>query len=419
MAHSFSPSPTHPVLGLAAEDRGRGSNPRPKFEVADILRAHVAEWFRDHKHPLHVHKVLGAIQNCRTAALGGHVDCCTDCGVLRISYNSCRDRHCPKCQGLEKERWIEARTDELLPVPYFHTVFTLPHAINDWAAWNDKLILDLLFATAADTLKAFAARHWNGQIGITAVLHTWGQVLERHIHLHCIVPGGALTFDGEQFKPCPRREWLFPVTALSKVFRGKYLEALEGAHAKGDLKTPPRTHFGALRTALRKHEWVVYAKPPFGGPQQVIDYLGRYTHRIAITNHRILNLADGKVTFTWKDYKDGAKIKEMTLDADEFIRRFTLHILPPRFTRIRHYGLLACGHRATKLNRAKALLGLAPVTANKEREPYDVLLERLTGKDVHACPLCGGRLQRHLELEPTVRACRGHDPPVLVLREAA
>ena len=284
-------------------------------------------------------------------------------------------------------------------------------------AWNDKLILDLLFATATDTLKEFAARHWKGELGITAVLHTWGQVLERHIHLHCIVPGGALTFDGAQFKRCPRRNWLFPVKALSKVFRGKFLEALERAHATGDLKTPPGTHFAALRKALRKHEWVVYAKPPFGGPQQVIDYLGRYTHRIAISNHRILDLADGKVTFSWKDYKDGAKIKEMTLDAEEFIRRFTLHILPPRFTRIRHYGLLACGHRATKLNRAKALLGLAPVTAKKEREPYDVLLERLTGKDIHICPSCGGRLQRHQELQPTVGASRGHDPPVL--REAA
>jgi len=414
-----SPFSVHPVPDIVAEDCGSDFNPKPKFEVADILRAHLPEYFRGHNHPLHVHKVLGAIGNCRTAALGGHLDYCTDCGAIKNSYNSCRDRHCPKCQGLEKERWIEARKDELLPVPYFHTVFTLPHAINDWAAWNDKLIYDLLFATATDTLKDFAARHWNGALGITAVLHTWGQAMERHIHLHCIVPGGALTFDGEQFKRCPRRDWLFPVEALSKVFRGKYLEALERAHAEGDLETPPGTHFAALRKALRKREWVVHAKPPFGGPQQVIEYLGRYTHRIAISNRRILNLADGKVAFTWKDYEDGSKIKEMTLDAEEFIRRFTLHILPPRFVRIRHYGLLACGHRATKLNRAKALLGLAPVTTKKQRESYDILLERLTGKDVHACPLCGGRLQRHLELQPTVGASRGHDPPVIVLREAA
>jgi hypothetical protein len=265
--------------------------------------------------------VLGALQNCRTAALGGHIDYCTDCGVLRNSYNSCRDRHCPKCQGLEKERWIEARKDELLPVAYFHTVFTLPHAINDWVDWNDKLIYELLFASATDTLQAFAARHWNGTLGITAVLHTWGQTMERHIHLHCIVPGGALTFDGEQFKPCPHRDWLFPVKALSKVFRGNYLERLEQAHTTGELKTPPGTHFAALRKALREHDWVVYAKPPFGGPQQIIDYLGRYTHRVAISNHRILNLADGTVTFTWKDYKDGAKTKVMTLDANELTAR--------------------------------------------------------------------------------------------------
>lgn len=392
---------------------------KPKFEVADILRLHLDAYFETHHHPLYVHKVLGALQNCRTAALGGHVDCCEECGCVQISYNSCRNRHCPKCQGLEKARWIEARVDELLPIPYFHTVFTLPHAINDWAAWNKKLILDLLFKTSAATLQAFSERHWGGKLGITAVLHTWGQALDQHIHLHCIVPGGVLTTDGEQFKTAPHRDWLFPVKALSKVFRGKYLDALERAHAKGQLETPPGTSFGALRAALREHDWVVYAKPPFGGPQQVIEYLGRYTHRIAISNHRILDIADDKVTFQWKDYKDGSAIKEMTLDADEFIRRFTLHILPPRFTRIRHFGLLACGHRAKNLNRAKELLGLPPLTGKKEREPYDVLLLRLTGKDVHVCPFCGGRLIHHLDLRPTVTPTRARGPPALPCREAA
>ncbi|QQO55663.1 MAG: IS91 family transposase [Thiohalocapsa sp. PB-PSB1] len=410
MASPFlsSPTPHH-----RAGHTHSGSKQRPTFEVADILRAHLPDSLHEHSHPLHVHKVLSAIQNCRTAALGGHIDYCTDCGTLYNSYNSCRDRHCPKCQGLEKARWIEARKDELLPVPYFHTVFTLPHAINDWVGWNDKLIYDLLFASATDTLQAFAARHWNGTLGITAVLHTWGQTMERHIHLHCIVPGGALTFDGEQFKPCPHRDWLFPVKALSKVFRGNYLERLERAHAAGELKSPPGVHFAALRKALREYDWVVYAKPPFGGPQQLIDYLGRYTQRIAISNHRILSVADGKVTFTWKDDKHGAKSKEMTLDAHEFIRRFILHILPPRFTRIRHDGLLACGHRASKRNRVKALLGLARVTTNKEREPYDVLLQRLGGKDIHVCPFCGGRLRRHQALAPTIGPSRGQDPPLM------
>jgi hypothetical protein len=207
MASPFlsSPTPHH-----RAGHTHSGSKQRPTFEVADILRAHLPDSLHEHSHPLHVHKVLSAIQNCRTAALGGHIDYCTDCGTLYNSYNSCRDRHCPKCQGLEKARWIEARKDELLPVPYFHTVFTLPHAINDWVGWNDKLIYDLLFASATDTLQAFAARHWNGTLGITAVLHTWGQTMERHIHLHCIVPGGALTFDGEQFKPCQAKQMCAP-----------------------------------------------------------------------------------------------------------------------------------------------------------------------------------------------------------------
>ena len=388
---------------------------RPRYEVADVLRNYGDDYRAHHSLPIHVHRVLNAIQNCRTAALGGHVERCNDCGELQISYNSCRDRHCPKCQGLERVRWVEARKEELLPIPYFHTVFTLPHEINLWASWNEEIIYDLLFKTASSTLQEFAALHWNGELGLTAVLHTHGQTLEHHIHLHCIVPGGALSFDGQTFKPCPDRLWLFPIKALSRVFREKYLSELQRLHENRTLITPPGQDFQMLCEALRKHEWVVYAKPPFSGPETVIEYLGRYTHRVAISNSRILDIADGKVTFTWKDYKDDSKIKVMTLSADEFIRRFIIHILPLRFVRIRHYGLLSCGHRAKKLNYVRALLNLPPVV-HTEREPYDELLERLTGENIHICPHCGGHLQHYRDLLPHL-SFSFHDPPIL--RKAA
>lgn len=384
---------------------------RPRYEVADVLRKYGGDYRSRHPLPIHTHRVLNAIENCRTAALGGHEDICMECGALHISYNSCRDRHCPKCQGLDRTRWAEARKEEILPVPYFHVVFTLPHEINIWASWNEEVIYDLLFNIVSKTLQEFSARHWNGKLGFTAILHTWGQTLEYHIHLHCIVPGGALSFDEETFKPCPSRDWLFPIKALSRVFREKYLAELQKLHEKGTLVTPPGQDFQILCEALRKHEWVVYAKPPFSGPETVIEYLSRYTHRIAISNARILDISDGKVTFTWKDYKDDSKIKVMTLSADEFIRRFILHILPPGFTRIRHFGLLSCGHRTRYLNHVRMLLGLPPVE-HSEYEPYDELLQRLTGEDIHRCPYCGGHLQHYRDLLPHPISSF-HDPPIL------
>jgi len=383
---------------------------RPRYEVADVLRKYGDDYRAHHSLPLHVHRVLNAIENCRTAALGGHEDICTECGAIHISYNSCRDRHCPKCQGLDRARWVEARKEEILPVPYFHVVFTLPHEINIWALWNDELIYNLLFKIVSETLQEFAALHWNGTLGFTAILHTWGQALEYHIHLHCIVPGGALSFDRETFKSCPSRDWLFPIKALSRVFREKYLAALQKLHENGTLVTPPAHDFQMLCEALRKHEWVVYAKPPYSGPETVIEYLSRYTHRVAISNARILDISDGNVTFTWKDYKDDSKIKVMILSADEFIRRFILHILPPHFVRIRHFGLLACGHRAKNLNHVRNLLGLPPVK-HSEHEPYDELLQRLTGEDIHICPHCGGRLQHYRDLLPNPISSY-HDPPI-------
>lgn len=383
---------------------------RPRHEVADIIRKYGDDYRANHSLPLHVHRVLNAIQNCRTAALGGHVEHCADCGVLRISYNSCRDRHCPKCQGLERAHWVEERTDELLPVSYFHTIFTLPHEINVWASWNEEIIYDLLFKIVAETLQEFAARYWGGELGFTAVLHTWGQTLEHHIHLHCIIPGGALGFDRETFKPCPHRDWLFPIEELSRVFREKYLGELQRLHENGKLVPPPGKDFGTLREELRKHEWVVYAKPPIAdGPETIIKYLSRYTHSVAISNSRILDISDGKVTFTWKDYKDDSKIKIMTLAADEFIRRFIVHILPPRYHRIRHFGLLAGGSRTEKLNHVRELLGMAPVV-HTARESNDEFLLRLTGEDIHVCPHCGGRLQHYCELLPN-QPFSHHDPP--------
>ena len=306
---------------------------------------------------------------------------------------------------------MEERKDELLPVPYFHTVFTLPHEINIWASWNEELIYNLLFESVSETLQEFAERYWNGELGFTAVLHTWGQALEHHIHLHCIIPGGALSLDGQTFKPCPHRDWLFPIKELSHVFREKYLAKLQALHESGKLVTPPEQDFQVLCEALRKHEWVVYAKPSFNGsPETIIKYLSRYTHSVAISNARILDISDGQITFTWKDYQDDSKIKIMTLPADEFIRRFIIHILPPRYHRIRHFGLLAGGNRK-KLNHVRELLGLPPVV-HAEREPYDEFLLRLTGEDIHVCPHCGGRLQHYRDILPN-QPFSCHDPPTL------
>jgi hypothetical protein len=416
MCAPFSPNPLKAALDAELINT-RLPNGRPRHEVAEILRLYGNDYRAKHPLPLHVHRVLNAIQNCRTAALGGHQDICTECGAIQQpSYNSCRDRHCPKCQGLQQAQWVEARKDELLPVPYFHVVFTLPHDINIWAYWNPEVIYELLFKIAAKTLQEFSARYWKGELGITAVLHTWGQSLEYHIHLHCIVPGGALSFDGETFKPCPHRTWLFPIEALSRVFREKYLSELQRLFDNGELTTPPEQNFPTLCEALRKHEWVVYAKPPFSKVETVIEYLSRYTHRIAISNSRIIDISEGNVSFTWKDYQDDSKIKIMTLTADKFIRRFITHILPPRFVRIRHFGLLSCGHRAKKLNHVRALLGL-PAVEHAEQVPYDELLLRLSGEDVHACPFCGGRLQPYRTFLPWQTPPPAHDPPML--REAA
>ncbi len=358
-----------------------------KPELADIVRLHGGDVRRKQTLASVQLRALRAIETCRTPALGGHRETCDRCGVSRAVYHSCRNRHCPKCQILAKERWIEARRAELLPVPYFHVVFTLPHELNRVAQYRPRVIYNLLFAAAAQTLQTFGRdpKHLGGEIGVTAILHTWGQNLGQHIHLHCLVTGGVLTEDGSQWIPSHPR-YLFPVRALSPVFRAKFLAGLERAFEKGLL---PREDIDArsLVTTLRDKPWVVYAKRPFAGPESVLQYLGRYTHRIAISNDRILGLRDGRVRFRWRDYRDDNRNKVMTLPAEEFLRRFLLHVWPSGFMRIRHFGLLANRHRKDKLERCRALLAVPP-PLEKAPESVAALVERLTGKDLTLCPFC-------------------------------
>jgi hypothetical protein len=389
---------------------------RPRFEVADVVCAHLDEYLRAHPTPAAHLKVLKHITACRTAALGGHVDVCDACGHVRISYNSCRDRHCPKCQATRSIQWLTKRLERILPVAHFHVVFTIPAELNALALGNKKLVYGLLFAAASKTLLEIASdpKHLGAQIGLTAVLHTWGQNLMLHPHLHCLVTGGGLSADGNKWV-AGRRRYLLPVKVLARVFRGKLLATLQRAYEQGkirlggstaDLADPIR--WGALRDRLYRKDWVVYAKRPFGGCQQVLSYLGRYTHRVAISNHRIVDLANGKVTFWLKDYAKNACKKTLTLDAVEFLRRFLLHTLPHRFVRIRHYGLYAGRSVDTKLTAARQLLHAQqpaePDTSTPAEPPVDCpwweRFEQLTGVDVMACPCCGGRLSRRQLIAP-------------------
>jgi hypothetical protein len=377
--------------------------PRRGLELADVFRDHGVAYRRTHVLARVQHRAMRAIETCRTAALGGYAETCDRCGAVRVTYRSCRNRHCPKCQTLAKARWVEARRAELLPTPYFHVVFTLPHALNALAQGNPRIVYRLLFQAAAETLLAFGRdpRHLGGLIGITAILHTWGQTLTQHLHLHCVVTGGALTAD--QRWVAAGRRFLFPVRALSGVFCGTYLDALRRAFEGHDLAfaggTAPLADpsaFAAFLATLRAHQWVVYAKPPFGGVEHVLDYLGRYTHRVAISNHRLVDLAGGLVRFRWCDYADGNRVKVMSLAADEFMRRFLLHVLPPGFVRIRHFGLFATRQRRALLGQCRVLLGQPPVSTPLDPPVSAVeLVLRLTGVDLRRCPVCGqGRMRR-------------------------
>ena len=387
---------------------------RPLVEVADILRAHGETYAAGHAVSALQAAVLRRLAVCRTAALGGHRDACSRCGYTRVSYNSCRDRHCPKCQGVKRAQWLHKRLERLLPVEHFHVVFTLPAALNPLALYHPRRLYDLLFSAASQTLLTLAAdrKRLGAHMGVTALLHTWGQNLLFHPHLHCVVTGGGLSPDGRRWIAA-RRGYLLPVKVLGRLFRGKFLAGVKEAYDTGQLilggsvatLADPQV-FRRWLDALYRQDWVVYAKRPFGGARQVFRYLGRYSHRVAIANSRLLSLTDGQVSFHWKDYADDHRTKVMRLTADEFIRRFLLHVLPKRFVRIRHYGLLAGRNVATRLARCRQLLG-APKEPSVESRVENTWLDQFregTGQDLTHCPQCQGPLTRQpLEAPATLR----------------
>ncbi len=369
---------------------------KSNVEVADIMRTHIGDYNKKYKlHPSH-YKVVRDILNCRTSYLGGHVEECDECGTKRNAYNSCRNRHCPKCQSMAKEKWLQERKSELLPVKYFHNVFTLPHEINPVALCNKKVAYNILFKAAAETLLQFGKNpegELKGKIGIHAVLHTWSQLILDHFHLHCIVPGGALSFDQTRWTGC-KYDYLFNVEALSIVFRAKFIDYFEKAYNKGSLQffgksksLGTKSGFKNLIDQLWKKSWVVYSKKPFSGPEKVLEYLARYTHRVAISNYRIKSLHNGKVTFTYKN-RDLDVIEEVTINAVEFIRRYLLHVLPGKFMRIRHFGLFANRYKSNNISKCRRLMGLSSELPEKiEKSIREIMLD-LTGLDISRCPCC-------------------------------
>jgi hypothetical protein len=371
---------------------------RDGLEVADVFRR-FGRPFRD-QHGMSLsfarRRAMLDIERCRTAALGGHVERCGDCGHQRIAYNSCRNRNCPKCQGLARAQWLADRRAELLDVPYFHVVFTVPEPVATIAFQNQTVVYDILFRAASETLRRIAAdpEHLGAEIGLLAVLHTWGQNLLQHPHLHCLVPGGGIAPDGQSWIAC-RSGFFLPVTVLSRMFRGLFLQYLERASAAGELRFfSEHRHLhepAAFRRYLaptRDTEWVVYAKRPFAGPAQVLDYVGRYTHRVAISNNRLVSIAGDGVSFRWRDYRDGSRQKTMTLHGGEFIRRFLIHVLPDGFHRIRYFGFLGNSHRARKLALCRDLLRMAPAKLAEPHPDYRDRYEALTGMSLRQCPHC-------------------------------
>lgn len=374
---------------------------RPKHELGQLLRDRWSLIATSTRLSSHQKRMLKALSQCRTAALGGHLDACSDCGHVRISYNSCRNRHCPKCQGRQREAWIEAREEELLPVPYFHVVFTLPSELNALAIKQAKGVYTLLFKAAWQTMQVFASdpKQLGAEAAMIAILHTWGQNLSLHPHLHCIVPAGGLTQQGKWRRARNKGKFLFPVKAMSKVFRAKFVALLRLYAKQNKLQLAP-----CLFKSLFAKKWVIYAKQPFGGPRQVLEYLGRYTHKVAISNHRITQMDAQRVSFSYKDYRKGGQKKLMSLEVREFIRRFAMHILPSGFVRIRHYGFLASRHKARKLKLARHALA-NPSELRTSLKPYKG--HKPNPYDPQICPCCGKKSMKTLQVFLPKRA-----PPV-------
>jgi hypothetical protein len=376
-------------MALSCPSKSNASQSRPRYEVADIFRRYGKEYQATHSLTRRQRAVMFDIAHCRTSTFGYHVDRCEQCGYTEGAYNSCRNRHCPTCQGISQRRWVKARLEDLLPVPYYHVVFTLPHSLFPLSLYNKELVYELLLDSASETLLYFGRdpRWLGGEIGFYGVLHTWGQTLWHHIHSHFIVPGGGLTKDGQWVEPRYRGAFLFPIHALSEVFRGKFIEALKKAYDHSDMVVPEELNhlahaheFEAWVDELVSQDWVVYCKPPVGGPEQVVRYLGSYTHRVAISNHRLISIDHGQIRFRYKDYKDKRLIwKDMSLPVNDFIQRFLWHVLPGGFHKIRHYGFLANGKAKAKVAQIRGLLRAKISTRSEESSKHTIGVP---------CPVC-------------------------------
>ncbi len=395
------------------------------IEIADILREHIGDYQEKYTLLPDQYKIVYDLLNCRTEYLGGHIKRCDHCGAERIAYNSCRNRHCPKCQNMPRERWLEARKAELLPVMYFHNVFTLPHELNTIILFNKKAMLNVLFKAVSQTLLIFGRNPKNGfggKLGFITILHTWDQMLKPHFHLHCLVPGGTVSNDLTSWTPC-KNDYLFNEEALGQVFRGKFIDYMTQVYEKGELVFPgiisrfeKPDKFRELKNTLYSKKWVVHVKEPISNPEYVIEYLGRYTHRVAISNQRIVSLKDGKVTFKYKNRKND-KMENMTIDAVEFIRRFLLHALPKRFVRIRHYGFLANRNRTANLEQILRLFGHSD-SIKIARSTVEEMILKLTGKDIALCPSCGkGKMRIVLKIPEQTGVCPAEIIHPVILRK--
>ena len=388
-----------------------------RVELADILRRFGPSYARTHAVSPFEQRMIDDLIACRTARLGGHIDRCSQCGFERQAYNSCRNRHCPKCQTVTKMRWVEARRAELLPTPYFHTVVTLPHELNSLVLANKRLLLGQLFRSASETLLDFGQRRLGGQLGATMVLHSWDQLLKPHFHVHALVPGGALADNGQHWNPT-HAKFLFPVKALSTVFRAKYLDALSQLYAEQALRFTDATlaleapkAFDTFVRRLRSKKWIVYAKPPFGGPEQTLSYLGRYTHRVAISNHRLLDIQGDQIRFTFRNRQQGDRAEVAQLDAHTFIERFLMHVLPSGFVRVRHYGLLANRCKAYTLPLCRQALGQIEPPPPPEPRSVAQWMQRWSGIDITRCPTCGHQPLERIPVPAALGTHHNRDPP--------